>query len=128
MSTKKLGDYGENLACEYLVNKGYKILFRNHRIKFGEIDIIAKKKKFFIFTEKIIHFIEVKTILESDGFFPEDRVDLKKQKKLSQLAEIWMKNNFKKEHPYQIDVVGIAVNKKTSKAKIRYFENAVSGI
>ena len=44
MSTKGLGDLGEKLACEYLVKNGYKILGRNYRITFGEIDIIAKKK------------------------------------------------------------------------------------
>lgn len=136
MNTKVLGDKGEDLACEYLVSKGYKILLRNYTIatgnqgiKFGEIDIIARKKfKFFSLLHKVIHFIEVKTILESEGFFPEDRVDLKKQKKLRQLAEIWMKKNFKKENPYQIDVIGITINQKTKKTEIRYFENAVSGL
>ncbi|MCX6723326.1 MAG: YraN family protein, partial [Candidatus Staskawiczbacteria bacterium] len=43
MNTKDVGDKGEDLACEYLVKNGYKILGRNYRITFGEIDIIAKK-------------------------------------------------------------------------------------
>ena len=43
MDTKELGNLGEDLACEYLVNNGYAILGRNYRISFGEIDIVAKK-------------------------------------------------------------------------------------
>ena len=39
MSTKDTGDKGEQIACGYLVNNGYKILGRNYRINFGEIDI-----------------------------------------------------------------------------------------
>ena len=113
MNTKTLGDMGENIACEYLVKKGFKILLRNYRISFGEIDIIArKKKKIFTNNDRTIHFVEVKTILESEGFFPEDRVDYKKQKKLRHLAEIWLeKNKFKQDYPYQIDVIGVLINK-----------------
>ena len=40
-----LGKEGENLALDYLKNKGYKILERNFMCKQGEIDIIAKDKK-----------------------------------------------------------------------------------
>mgnify|MGYP001611747702 CR=1 FL=1 len=75
MDTKQLGNLGEDLACGYLVEKGLNILGRNFKIKFGEVDIIAKKGK-------TIHFVEVKTIAGSDGFFPEQRADWKKQRKL----------------------------------------------
>ncbi len=44
MDTKTLGKKGEELACEYLVEKGYKILGRNWQIPFGELDIIARRR------------------------------------------------------------------------------------
>ena len=119
------------MACEYLVSKGFKILGRNYRITFGEIDIIAKKKwRLFGEKDKTIHFIEVKTILDKgEGYFPEDRVDWKKQKKLRQMAQIWLKNNkYPQDFPCQIDVVGIVVNEYTKKAKLHYFPNAVEDI
>ncbi len=130
MSTKELGELGEKIACGYLVKKGFKILGKNHRISFGEIDIIAKKQwRFFAKNEKAIHFVEVKALLgEKDNFAPEERVDYKKQRKLRQLAEIWLeKNKYKQNHPFQIDVIGVLVNQKTRKAKLHYFPNAVSG-
>ena len=73
MDTKELGNLGEKLACEYLVKKGLKILGRNDRINFGEIDIVARKKwKFFSRAARPIHFVEVKTILAANGdFFPD---------------------------------------------------------
>jgi hypothetical protein len=49
----------ENLACGYLVNKGYSILDKDYWKKFGEIDIIAKSP------DKTLVFVEVKTIINS---------------------------------------------------------------
>ncbi len=129
MDTQELGALGERIACEYLVKKGFKILGKNYRISFGEIDIIARKKwKFFARRDKTIHFVEVKTIMSNRAFFPEEHVNFKKQRKLRQMAEIWLqKNKFKQNCPYQIDVVGILINETTRNAKLHYFSNAVGG-
>ena len=123
MDHKKLGAFGEKLACEYLVNKGYDILGKNCRNHFGEIDIIAKKKG--LFSEKPIHFVEVKTSLSgNDNFSPEDRVDFKKQKKLIRLADFWLQNNeYPNDCPYQIDVISVIVDNIKKKAKIKIFYN-----
>jgi len=128
MDTKELGNFGESIACEYLVKMGYKILGRNYRIILGEIDIIAKKKWRLFRNEKTIHFVEVKTIMSSDGFFPEERVDYKKQRKLRQLVQIWLKKNkFAQDYPCQIDIIGILIDPDTLAPSIHYFENVVEG-
>ncbi len=122
MTTKELGDMGEKMACEYLVEKGYKILGRNYRISFGEIDIVAQKYK-------VIHFVEVKALADNGyNFVPEEHVDYRKQRKLRQMAQIWLdKNKYKQDTAHQIDIVGILVNQATRMAKLHYFPNAVSG-
>lgn len=56
MEPKKLisyrfGLWGEDIACLYLRLKGYRILERNHRTPYGEIDIIAKRRKTLVFIE-----------------------------------------------------------------------------
>lgn len=119
MGNKELGDIGENMACEYLVKNGYKILGRNYRINFGEIDVIAKKKG--LFADKTIHFVEVKSLSYSDkDFFPEQRVDYKKQNKYKRLVEIWLeKNKFSQNYPCQVDVIAVSGN------QINFFENIV---
>ena len=128
MDRKELGELGEKIACEYLVKKGYEILCKNYRINFGEIDIVAQKKH-------TIHFVEVKSLLSktglhakrSEGHFPEQRVDWKKQKKLRGLAEIWLnKNNVPQNYPYQIDVIGILVDETGRIARLHFFGNVVS--
>lgn len=50
-STKKLGNLAEDFAVQLLQNKGYQIIERNFRSRFGEIDIIAFKNNSLIFVE-----------------------------------------------------------------------------
>ena len=52
---QKLGEIGENYACDYLIKQGYKIINRNYLKKWGEIDIVSQKAK-------ILHFVEVKSV------------------------------------------------------------------
>src|SRR4051812_47699136 len=80
---RKVGDIGETIACQYILNKGFKILGRNYLKPYGEIDIIAEKAG-------IYHFIEVKTItlrivthVTKDEHRPEDNVHELKLKRLS---------------------------------------------
>src|SRR5687767_702194 len=120
MDTKILGNWGERLAVGYLVKHGFKIVDRNYKIKYGEIDIIARKGK-------TIHFVEVKTIIEKSGFFPEQRVDYKKQRKLQNLCQIWLNNRQLYDIPYQIDIIGISIHPVTQEPKVYYIENAVAG-
>ncbi|MCX6723340.1 MAG: YraN family protein, partial [Candidatus Staskawiczbacteria bacterium] len=111
-------------ACEYLVKNGYKIIGRNYRINFGEIDIIAKKRGFF--ADKSIHFVEVKSLSnQGKDFFPEQRVDYKKQNKYKCLVEVWLtKNKFPQNYPCQVDVIAVSINGEN--LKIDHFENVVN--
>ena len=58
------GSRGEEEAARYLGQKGYQILERNHRTKFGELDIIASDKETLV-------FVEVKTKIGEDFGSPE---------------------------------------------------------
>lgn len=52
INNKEIGDYGENLAAEYLRDKGFEILEQNYRYsRNGEIDIIARKNDYLVFFE-----------------------------------------------------------------------------
>ena len=132
MNHRSTGDEGEDLACEYLVKKGFIILERNYEIPFGEIDIIARKKWGLLNflrgkNERTIHFVEVKTLsFRNPSFSPEQRVDYKKQQKLRRMAEIWLtKNKFPQSYPYQIDIISVIL---APTPKIYFFENAVPDI
>lgn len=135
MNPRKLGDFGERIACYYLENKGHRILEKNYSRKWlggpqkGEIDIIVEK-------DEIISFIEVKTLrqtqdrqktfVKNKGFLPEDKVNFQKQKQLTKMAQDWLsENKIPLESKWQIDVISIKVDFKSEKAKIRHFKNAV---
>lgn len=57
----ELGKSGEDLACRYLVDKGYRIIERNFRKPWGELDIITKNR------DKTLVFVEVKTMRQFDN-------------------------------------------------------------
>lgn len=67
LHNKRLGKKGENKTARYLKRRGYKILERNYRSPFGEVDIIAKKGD-------IVAFVEVKTRLSDSFGAPADSV------------------------------------------------------
>lgn len=96
----KFGRLGEDLACFYLENKGYKIIERNFEAKQGEIDIIAMDKKELV-------FIEVKTRTNIKYGNPIDAVDLKKQKHLIKTVEYYLYSRNLENEFVRIDVIEI---------------------
>jgi len=79
------GTFGEQLAEEYLLKKGYKILEKNYRFSKAEIDIIARD-----LLENEIVFVEVKTRHSDYLVEPEFSVTLKKQKLIISAAEYYL--------------------------------------
>ncbi len=107
------GKLAEFFSALFLIFKGYSIVERNYRKKFGELDIIAKKGETLI-------FVEVK-YRKTDKFgSPEQFVDEKKQHKLLKTAKTYMFE--KKINPenivYRFDVIGI------TGFKIKHIKNA----
>ncbi len=119
MRSKELGNFGEKIASNYLKKKKYKILAKNFKRKWGEIDIVTKKKN------KII-FFEVKSISKREGFLPEDQISQKKKRQLLKMAQIYLsENKISLAVPHQIDILAIEIFPDFKKAKIRHLENAL---
>jgi putative endonuclease len=79
-SHNEAGKAGENLAAAYLEQHGYRILHRNWRHSYYEIDIVAIK-------DDLLRVIEVKTLKSSRFRNPEDSVTVKKFRDLKKAAE-----------------------------------------
>ncbi len=87
LNKKILGNIGEDLAYDFLVEKGYKILERNYVWRKNEVDIIAEDEK-----ERQIVFVEVKT-RNTDYFIqPFEAVDFKKQKAIIKVANAYIRS------------------------------------
>ena len=98
MTTKEIGDFGENAACEYLKNLGYSIVQKNFHSKHGEIDIIAYDKSCTV-------FIEVKTRKNSLYGNASEFVDFRKQQKITLCAKYYLGDNIDEE--VRFDVVEV---------------------
>jgi len=119
MRARKLGQLGESIAESYLKSKKYKILEKNFKRKWGEIDIVAQKKGRFI-------FVEVKTIQKNQGFFPEDKINWKKKNQLRKMAQIYLlENNISLFTPWQIDIIAIEIGNDFKEPEIRHYQNAI---
>jgi len=108
---RQLGDAGEDLAVAALKKQGYKILERNYVTPLGEIDLIARQGKTYV-------FIEVKT-RRGEGFgAPQEAVHPAKQQKLRRLADYYLKDKRLGEVAIRFDVVGIIITENEQRIEI----------
>jgi putative endonuclease len=117
MKTVKMsrGECGEDLAVDFLVKKGYRILQRNYRYGHGEIDIIAEWKNELV-------FVEVKTRLSKEYGDPEDAVTVRKRLTLRNTAEGFMFENNIADQICRFDVIAIEYDR--GQPVIRHLEDA----
>ncbi|MBI4992465.1 MAG: YraN family protein [Candidatus Harrisonbacteria bacterium] len=111
--TKKseTGKLGEDIACQYLLNKGFSIIERNYRKLWGELDIIAKDP------EGTLVFVEVKAIRQFGNYknaaiLPEENLTAAKLKKLKRTASLYAgfnENLIDDERGWRIDLVAIMI-------------------
>ncbi len=125
--TRDIGNFGEDIATRFLTRKGYEIMERNYRTKWGEIDIVAQ-------IGGDVHFVEVKSVSRESGLAdisreksshrPEEMVHDEKLEKLMKLADYYM--NLKGDkRDYQIDVIGVILDKLNRRATCRHFEQVL---
>lgn len=115
-----LGKEGEEFACEYLTRKGYKILERNFRKPWGELDIVARAP------DRTLVFVEVKTMRDSgpEGLEPEDQMSPAKRRKFTRVAMLYAgshENFIDDKKGWRMDV--IALTKKEKTFAIGHYEN-----
>jgi putative endonuclease len=121
----EIGKLGEDIACEYLVKKEWKILKRNYRRKSDEIDIIAMAK------DGTLVFCEVKALIKREngpigGLMPEDNLTDAKLKKISRTCEFFAKKHpelINEEAGWRMDLLAIDIGNDEKASNIRHYEN-----
>ena len=103
-------------AWKYLVGRGYKIIEKNYRTPFGEVDVIAEKAG-------RLKFIEVKTRSSKDFGLPQEAVGPAKQKKLAQLAAYYLKKQKKENIRASFEVLAVLWN-QSGVHEFQLIENA----
>jgi len=112
-----LGKAGEILAKEHLEEKGFQVLFRNYKTRYGEIDLIAKDGDYLV-------FIEVRTKTHTLFGHPLETVNHKKQEKIIRMARMFLaEHEVSQTIPCRFDVVGV-ISAKGGSPEIIHIMNA----
>ncbi|PKG53392.1 MULTISPECIES: YraN family protein [Olleya] len=113
-SHNELGEKGEQLAVDFLIDNKYAILERNYRFNKAEVDIIAQK-------EDVLAIIEVKTRSTSTFGNPQDFVKPKQIQRLVTAVDHYVSSN-KLDVEVRFDI--IAIVKQNKQFNIEHLENA----
>lgn len=128
-----IGKLGEDLACKFLENKGYKLIIRNFSKPWGELDVIAESP------DGILVFIEVKALRESDNqaILPEDNFTSAKLEKFKKAAMFYAEQypeTYDAFKGYRLDLISIITPnvlretdliKILSACRINHYENVL---
>lgn len=111
-NNREIGTKYETAVCQYLENKGYKIVEKNFRCKQGEIDIIA-------YDGSCLVFVEVKYRRNTKTGHPMEAVSYYKQRTISKVAIYYMySHGISDTVPVRFDVASVLGD------HIDYIENA----
>lgn len=110
----ELGKKGEDLAANYLLKKGYKIVARNFSFQKAEVDIIARK-------DNILAIIEVKTRSTPDFGNPQEFVKGRQIQRLVKAVDHFV-NDHNMDVEVRFDIIAIIKNKAGT--RLEHLEDA----
>jgi putative endonuclease len=111
---KVTGNKGEILASDYLEKKGYRVIERNFRTRFGEIDIVCQDAQTLV-------FVEVKTKIGHDFGEPEEMVNKRKISQVKRMGEVYLQDKGLSV-ACRVDVVAIVLNDDGSVEKMEHYQ------
>jgi putative endonuclease len=112
-----LGQAGEAAAAAWLETRGYAILARNARTRFGEIDLVARDGG-------VVVFVEVKSRSGTAFGHPADAVTGRKQRRLARLAEAYLRREGLDGWPVRFDVVAVHLDPAGTARAIEHMPGA----
>ena len=106
------------IAAEHLERLGYRVLVRNHRTRFGELDLVACDD------ERIV-FVEVKARRSGPGR-PLEKVDWRKQGQVRLIARAWLTETTDRPHRRDVrfDAIGVIVDAAGRLVELEHLEGA----
>jgi len=116
----RLGQLGERLAAEHLARSGFRIVERNYRTRWGELDIVA-------FDGTTLAFCEVKTRrLTAGAGSPFDALHRYKRARVRKMAGSWLIERTERPHAEVIrfDAIGVSFDPTGALVSLEHLENA----
>lgn len=106
LTRAEIGALGEQLAVDHLRSLGLRVLVRNWRCRYGELDVIAIDD-----SARIVVFVEVKTRTSDQFGGVAQAVTPQKVRRLRRLAGLWLAAQDTKWSQVRIDVVGVRIGR-----------------
>ena len=116
----RLGQLGEQLAADHLSRRGFEIVERNYRTRWGELDIVA-------FDGATLVFCEVKTRrLESAAQSPFDAIRRGKRSQVRKMAGRWLceRTDRRYAEALRFDAIGVTFDPSGRLVGIEHLEGA----
>ena len=114
-TTSRIGKTGEDIACDFLLSRGHRILDRNWRAGHLELDIVSE-------APDGVHFVEVKARTAPVTTLLSDQVNLLKQKRICAAAGQYLNQNHIPGREVFFDIVSVLF--EGEETKVRYFPQA----
>lgn len=116
-----LGELGERLAAEHLARRGFQILERNYRTRWGELDIIA-------FDGRTLSFCEVKTrrVAEGSDVNPFEAIRGRKRVRIRKMVGCWLRESRGRGFAAAIrcDAIGVTFDRQGRLVSLEHLEGA----
>ncbi|MDR1448133.1 MAG: YraN family protein [Candidatus Ancillula sp.] len=118
MSTRQLGQWGEEYACEYLKAQNMQIIERNWRFsRYGEIDVVACG------ADGSLVFLEVKTRRSECAGRPIEGVSHAKYVQMLKCANLWLQMHESVRYKHvRLDVIGILANDEIATPELKHLK------
>ena len=107
LSRAQIGALGEQLAVDHLTSLGLRVLTRNWRCRYGELDVIAAD-----LASRIVVFVEVKTRTSDQFGGVAQAVTPDKVRRLRRLAGLWLAGQDGRWAAVRIDVIGVRIGRR----------------
>jgi putative endonuclease len=118
--TKQLGRRGEELAAEHFARLGYRVLARNHRTRFGELDLVLADEE-----HDTIVFCEVKSRRVGSGDWRDNLHD-HKRKQVRAMAAAWLNDVSDRPRGAELrfDAVGVTLDHRDELVRLDHLQAA----
>ncbi len=113
---QRIGRWGESIAVDFLLQRGFKLVAQNVRTAAGEIDVIVEKDG------KVV-FVEVKTRSNTQTVYPEEAVTDEKLEHMQDSAEIYLSEHPEYSEDWRIHVIAIIGHPGTAHPQIEWYED-----
>ncbi|MCS7173904.1 MAG: YraN family protein [Armatimonadetes bacterium] len=117
MNRRRIGAGAEEAAADLLRRKGYRLLDRNVRFPFGELDLVCEQAG-------VVVFVEVKARSGTAHGHPFEAVTPRKQKQLGRLALAYLQRKGFVNRPCRFDVVAVHLDPEGRPVRVEVLQDA----